>query len=198
MGVNQQRESLTTGEVAKLCGVTLRTVINWIQRGHLSAYKLPGTRGDNRITRADLLAFMTQNNMPIPEDLTESTAKVDRESILVVDDDELMANAIARALRATGKRIMVSHSGFEAGLIYAEQRPYLMTLDLQMPRIDGFAVLRSLEGRKHGKILVISAMEDHHLQRALTMGADAILAKPFDNIELVRQVEALSPSQSDE
>jgi excisionase family DNA binding protein len=42
------KQALTTGEAAKYCGVNFRTVIRWIERGHLDAYKLPG-RGDNRI-----------------------------------------------------------------------------------------------------------------------------------------------------
>ena len=61
------KRSFTTGEVAYFCGVSFRTVIQWIKRGHLNAYQLPG-RGDNRIGVGDLLNFMEEYGMPIPEE----------------------------------------------------------------------------------------------------------------------------------
>lgn len=200
--MTDQPEFFTTGEVAKLCGVTLRTVINWIQRGHLKAHKLPGTRGDNRIRRVDLIEFMSSNGIPLPETLTPENPmpreepsperdKVDRDLILVVDDDISMAKSIARVLRSTGKQILMAHNGFDAGVLYAERRPRLMTLDLQMPGVDGFAVLNSLANRKQGKILVISAMEERHLQKALTMGADDILPKPYEVEHLIEKATTL-------
>jgi len=62
------KHALTTGEVARYCGVNFRTVIRWIERGHLDAYKLPG-RGDNRIPRSTFLHFLEQNQMPVPDEL---------------------------------------------------------------------------------------------------------------------------------
>ncbi|MDO6805884.1 helix-turn-helix domain-containing protein, partial [Wenyingzhuangia sp. 1_MG-2023] len=57
------KQVLTTGEVAKYCGVNFRTVIRWIERGHLEAYKLPG-RGDNRVPVAGFVRFLQSNEMP--------------------------------------------------------------------------------------------------------------------------------------
>ena len=54
---------LTTGEVARFCGVNFRTVLRWIERGQLVAYRLPG-RGDHRIKMDDFLAFMAER-LPI-------------------------------------------------------------------------------------------------------------------------------------
>ena len=64
----RDKQALTTGEVAKYCGVNFRTVIRWIERGHLEAYKLPG-RGDNRIPVDSFVNFLKGNNMPVPDDL---------------------------------------------------------------------------------------------------------------------------------
>ena len=58
---------LTTGEIANYCGVNFRTVIRWIQRGQLRAYQLPG-RGDNRVEVHNFIAFLRENNIPIPRD----------------------------------------------------------------------------------------------------------------------------------
>ncbi len=177
----------TSGEAAKLCGVSLRTVLNWIKAGRLHAHKLPGTRGDNRIAPSDLLAFMQGHHLPVPEELTP----IGKPTILVVDDDKAMARSIKRALYNQGLEVHMAHDGFEAGVLFEKIKPTLMTLDLQMPKMDGFEVLKHLEARVHTKILVVSAMESHYLERALTQGADDILSKPFDNQELIRRVNEL-------
>ncbi len=74
MARNFKKRNLTTGDIAKLCGVNFRTVIRWIQRGHLKAFQLPG-RGDNRVQVADFIEFLNENNMPIPEELQPSAKK---------------------------------------------------------------------------------------------------------------------------
>jgi excisionase family DNA binding protein len=61
---------LTTGDLARLCGVNYRTVLNWIKRGYLPTYKLPG-RGDNRITVQEALRFMREHDLPIPDELAQ-------------------------------------------------------------------------------------------------------------------------------
>ena len=66
-------ETLTTGEIARYCGVNFRTVIRWIKRGHLRAYQLPG-RGDNRVELEDFLEFLREHRMPIPEELKDPIA----------------------------------------------------------------------------------------------------------------------------
>ena len=65
------RRMLTTGDIARHCDVTPRTVIRWIQRGHLKAHQLPG-RGDNRVDPTDFLQFLEVNALPIPLELPTS------------------------------------------------------------------------------------------------------------------------------
>lgn len=65
------RSALTSGEVAKYCGVNIRTVLRWIERGELQAFKLPGKRGDNRIEIDAFVSFLKINNLPIPSSLQE-------------------------------------------------------------------------------------------------------------------------------
>ena len=59
------KSTLTTGDIAKYCGVNFRTVIRWIERGHLNAFKLPGG-GDNRIAIPNFLSFLKEHGMPLP------------------------------------------------------------------------------------------------------------------------------------
>lgn len=192
----------TTGEVANFCGVTLRTVINWIKKGRIVAHQLPGTRGDNRIAYEDLIHFMMANAIPVPDelkalngDITIDTSDENKKKVnlvaLVVDDDVFMAKAIARVLRSGSFTVHVANNGFEAGRMFEKYQPNIMTLDLQMPKMDGFQVLEALAGRKHTKILVVSALGDVYMKKALEYSADAVLEKPFDNDMLLTRVNNL-------
>ncbi len=59
---------LSTGEVARICHVSPRTVQKWFDKKLINGYKIPGSR-DRRIPRNELIRFMEENNMPIPESL---------------------------------------------------------------------------------------------------------------------------------
>ncbi len=179
---------LTTGEAAKYCGVNFRTVIRWIERGKLKAYKLPG-RGDHRIQVDDFVAFMRENQIPVPEELAEVSR-----TVLVVEDQPEMAAAIYRVLRRAGYEVEVAKDGFVAGAILARLKPSLITLDLKMPGFDGFQVLdyiREHDEHANAKVLIISAETQEGLDRAMAAGANDVLSKPFENDELLQKVEAL-------
>jgi len=181
---------LTTGEAARLCGVNFRTVIRWIERGLLHAYKLPG-RGDHRVPVEELRRFMRENGIPDP---TAPSALPRR--ILITDDEASMARAIERVLTQAGFETAIASNGFEAGAMLHTFRPGLITLDLRMPGIDGLGVLRFLRLRQPDlpgplKILVVSADTDDRLKQALDLGADAVLRKPFSNEELLAAIEGL-------
>lgn len=197
-----QLKSYSTGEIAKFCGVTLRTVIRWIERGSLNAYKLPG-RGNNRVTEQELLKFLNEYQMPIPDELkpkesaTESVSVAEETSnrILICDDEKPYADAIRRVLRRAGYDTRVAFSGFEAGTELMLFKPALITLDLSMPGMSGFEVvsfIREREALRDIKILVISALPDEDLRKAILLGADAALSKPFENQQLLDHIAELT------
>ena len=186
MAKQGETKTLTTGEAANYCGVSFRTVIRWIERGKLKAFKLPG-RGDNRIRVEDFINFLNENDIPIPSELQPQTKRV-----LVVDDDEAMAAAIKRTLTRQGYQVEVASNGFEAGEQLSQFKPSLMTLDLKMPMLDGMAVLKHIHAKKLPvKTLVVSGQSTEELQQALDEGADDTLHKPFENEELLTKVIAL-------
>lgn len=181
-------EVYTTSEAAKFCGVSFRTVIRWIQRGELGAYKLPG-RGDHRVPKDELSRFMQMHGIPVPEEWVEQSRKV-----LIAEDDLPMAKAIDRVLRKAGYETVIASDGFLAGSLLHTFKPRLMTLDIRMPGIDGLGVLRFLQ--KQGlpfplKVLVVSGESDDRLGEALTLGADGVLTKPFRNADLLEEVRRL-------
>ena len=113
----REKQALTTGEVAKFCGVNFRTVIRWIERGHLEAYKLPG-RGDNRIPVESFIAFLQQNNMPIPLELTNSARH-----LLVLAGSEDYHTDLASLARRTGWEVTLTRDPLQFGYLLAKQQP---------------------------------------------------------------------------
>ncbi len=63
--------TLTTGETAKVCRVSFQTVIRWIDSGKLPGHRFPGSGSHRRILRQNLIAFLEENEIPIPEELQE-------------------------------------------------------------------------------------------------------------------------------
>lgn len=182
------KQVLTSGEVAKLCNVNFRTVLRWIERGELQAYKLPG-RGDNRIRMEDFLDFVAVHQLPVPVEY-----RPNRRRILVVDDEAHMARSIRRALRKSNFDVKIADDGFRAGTYLGTFAPALITLDLQMPGLTGYDVLsfiRQTEELSSVKILVVSGLDDTALKLALAEGADDVLQKPFDNEDLINKVNIL-------
>ncbi len=179
---------LTTGQVAEQCGVNFRTVIRWIQRGYLKAYRLPGVRADHRIPADEFEKFLESfrsGNLAIQA----SPLK-----ILVVDDDPMIQKSIYRVLSKSGYEVLSSLDGFSAGMAIREHRPDIVILDLKMKGINGLMVLKSIRDSselKATKVLVISGDTQAKINEALRMGADAALSKPFRNQELLLKVDGL-------
>ena len=183
-------KSLTTGDIAKYCDVNLRTVIRWIDNGSLKGYKLPG-RGNNRVKVEDFLLFLNENNMPVPDELA---AKSQNKNILIVDDEAAIARAIQRVTMRAGYTTLIANDGFQAGLLLASYKPALMTLDLSMPGLNGFEVIKYTRANKEFdniKILVISALDQKQLEKACEYGADMALSKPFENKSLLENIHRL-------
>ncbi len=187
-------QTLTTGDIAKICDVSLRTVIRWIDRGVLKGYKLPG-RGNNRVKKEDFISFLNEHNMPIPKELQ----KKNDGKILIVDDEISMTKAIQRVLKGAGYETSIANSGFHAHRKLLEERPALMTLDLSLPGLNGYEVIeyvRATQEISDTFILVISALDETSLNQALEYGADAVLQKPFANLELLEIVASLNAADA--
>ena len=114
--------------------------------------------------------------------------------ILLVEDDEVMKDGLMRSLRLAGFAVDAVDNGADADLALSTQNEYdLLILDLGLPKMDGFEVLRRL--RRHNQRLpaLILTARDAVADRVsgLDLGADDYLTKPFDLQELEARVRAL-------
>ncbi len=187
----RNKQTLTTGEAAQYCSVNFRTVIRWIKKGYLKAHQLPG-RGDNRIELSDFVDFLEKNGFEIPIEFSK------RNRVLIVDDELPMANAIQRVLKRNQIDTAIALDGFQAGTLIPIFSPTIVTLDLNMPSMDGFEVIKFIKNNEslHKiKILIISALEKQTLKKAIQLGADDFLQKPFENDLLLEKITRLSGGQ---
>jgi len=113
--------------------------------------------------------------------------------ILVVEDDAMMAEAIARALRQSAHMVQKAANGVEADRALAASEYDLVLLDLGLPRMDGFEVLKRLRLRRSRVPVLILTARDAVEDRVagLDLGGDDYLAKPFELAELEARVRAL-------
>lgn len=197
-------KTLKPGEIAAYCDVHHRTVSRWIANGQLKGHKLPG-RGNYRVVLDDFVRFLQQQQMPMPLELQLHQAGVAEaeviapeqaltERVLVIDDELSYRNAIRRVLFGAGYQLDFAADGFQAGVKIFSSKPDLITLDLSMPGLDGFEVLKFIREQPElsaVRILVISGLEQAELEKARQLGADAVLAKPFENEQLLQQVQQL-------
>ena len=114
--------------------------------------------------------------------------------ILIAEDDEVLADGLSRSMRQSGYAVDRVGTGLEADSILRGGQPYdLIILDLGLPQMDGFAVLRNLRERNHHAPVIILTARDSVGDRVkgLDLGADDYLVKPFSLQELEARVRAL-------
>jgi DNA-binding response OmpR family regulator len=124
-----------------------------------------------------------------------------RKKLLVVDDQPEIVNLIRRIFEARGFEIISGKDGQEALDLTRKERPDLLLLDLDLPRVDGFEVCRRLKADEATKKIPVVMMTAAHVSteaanRGVTTGADEYIAKPFLREVLVHNVERLLEMRS--
>ncbi|ADD44483.1 response regulator transcription factor [Stackebrandtia nassauensis] len=113
--------------------------------------------------------------------------------LLIVEDEQRMANALARGLKADGFAVEVAADG-EAGLEAARFGSYdAIILDIMLPKLSGYEVIRTLRRENNWvPVLVLSAKDGEYDQSdGLDLGADDYLTKPFSYVVLLARLRAL-------
>jgi CheY-like chemotaxis protein len=122
--------------------------------------------------------------------------------VLVVDDDDVIRQLITVNLELEGFDVVTAVDGQDALDKVKDAQPSVVTLDVMMPRVDGWeaaARLRSDPDTAHIKVVLLSARaQEADLQRGERIGVDAYLTKPFDPDELIDVVRRLADAASEE
>jgi two-component system, OmpR family, KDP operon response regulator KdpE len=116
----------------------------------------------------------------------------DSSSVLVVEDDRTLRSTVVSAVERAGYRVVAVADGLAAAERLRAEPFDVVLLDLGLPFVDGWHILATLEGQRVPSVIVISARgEESDKVRALDMGADDYLAKPFGADELIARVRAV-------
>jgi DNA-binding response OmpR family regulator len=113
-----------------------------------------------------------------------------RKKILLVDDERAILNLLSIKLRVTGYDVVTAVNGEKALQLIKSENPDLMLLDVIMPGISGLEVLEKTRSHSKMPIIVLSARPDNS-QKALALGANFFISKPFDIDDLVDKIEKL-------
>jgi two-component system response regulator MtrA len=112
--------------------------------------------------------------------------------ILVVDDDPAMVGAITALVGTEGHQVITAYDGLTAVRRYREERPDIVLLDLAMPGPDGYTVAGRIRAEGDAPIVVVSGESSEEAKvRALGIGADDYLVKPFGRAELLARIGAV-------
>ena len=112
--------------------------------------------------------------------------------ICVIEDEEVIAGAVAARLRAEGFAVEVAGDGPEGVALCERTHPDLVVLDLMLPGIDGLEVCRRVQRERPVPVLMLTARDDEaDVLVGLGVGADDYMTKPFSPRELVARIKAL-------
>jgi chemosensory pili system protein ChpA (sensor histidine kinase/response regulator) len=115
--------------------------------------------------------------------------------IMVVDDSLTVRKITSRFLQREGYRVVTARDGVEALELLQEEMPAAMLLDIEMPRMDGFEVVRNVRAKPATRdlpiIMITSRTADKHRSHALEAGVNGYMGKPYQETELLAEIQRL-------
>jgi len=177
---------LTLGQAAKYLGVAQSTIRKWSDQGRVPAFYTPG--GHRRYRRGDLDNFLERSG---PSGGSGPT-------VLIVDDDPKLREYVRVNLEMEGYSVKEAGSADEGLGVLDESTPDLVLLDVMMPEVDGWEMLRRVQER-HGVgaipvIMFSGKVDEQAAEEATSRGVQAFIGKPFNPQELIDQTKQLLPT----
>jgi excisionase family DNA binding protein len=175
---------LTLGQAAKYLGVAQSTIRKWSDGGRLPAFYTPG--GHRRFRRADLDQFVGSSR---------TAGGRPRPVVLIVDDDPGLREFLRVNLESDGYQVREAGSAQEGLAALEDEPPDLILLDVMMPKVDGWEMLRLVRER-HGVeaipvVMFSGKVADEDAAAAEERGAQAFIGKPFDPEQLLASTKQL-------
>ncbi len=175
---------LTLGQAAKFLGVAQSTIRKWSDQGRVPAFYTPG--GHRRYRRGDLESFLERSGPSTREHSGGPT-------VLIVDDDAGTRAHVRVSLEAEGFDVLEAASGPEGLAALEEETPDLILLDVMMPQMDGWEMLRRVQEQHGGAVPVVmfSGQVDNVAGEAAERGASGFIGKPFDPQQLIDRAKQI-------
>jgi len=176
---------LTLGQAAKYLGVAQSTIRKWSDQGRVPAFYTPG--GHRRYRRSDLDVFLERSGPGAREQVGPS--------VLIVDDDPGTRAFVRASLELEGFEVREAGSAAEGLAALEDEPPDLILLDVMMPQMDGWEMLRRVQ-EKHGvgeiPVVMFSGQVDERAAGdAEERGASGFIGKPFDPTQLVERAKQI-------
>jgi excisionase family DNA binding protein len=167
------------------------TIRKWSDTGRLPAFYTPG--GHRRYRRSDLDKFLERGGAAAPPRRGEG-----RRLILIVDDDARLREFVRVNLEMEGYSVREAASAEEGLAALEAESPDLILLDVMMPKVDGWEMLRRVHER-HGVgsipvIMFSGKVEEESLRTATSRGAQGFIGKPFNPQQLIESTKQLVPA----
>lgn len=183
------KQQFGTLEVARMLGVSAMTVVRWIDKGLIPAFKTPGSH--RRILRDDLKHFIRRMEFPMPEEFTADLWKV-----LAVDDEADVLDVLVRAFSGNDSpyEVFRAADGVTALIEVGRVKPDVLLLDIVLPGLDGIEVCRRIKSNPFltTNIVAVSGKATAEMkEEMLAAGADLFLEKPISIHVLRKQVAEL-------
>src|ERR671935_1663528 len=181
-----ETEWLTLGQAAKFLGVAQSTMRKWSDLGRVPAFYTPG--GHRRYRRIDLEAFLERSGPGRP---------ARGPLVLVVDDDPQVRELVRVNLEMEGYTVREAANAEEGLAAVADDAPDLILLDVMMPQVDGWEMLRRVQ-EQHGVgsipvVMFSGQLESSAGREAQERGAQGFVGKPFDLRALIEQTRQIVP-----
>ena len=143
---------------------------------------------------APLVRHNAERQIPHAPEAVEDTSR-SMPLVMVVDDSITMRKVTSRILERNNFEVVVARDGLEAIEKMAEQVPDLVLLDIEMPRMDGYEVAQNMKSDARLQnvpiMMITSRTGEKHRQRAFDLGVERYLGKPYQEFELMRQVNEI-------
>jgi CheY-like chemotaxis protein len=119
--------------------------------------------------------------------------------VLVIDDEPVVRTLLQKSLEFAGFEVLTAQDGSRGLATVHDEAPHVVVLDLMMPHIDGFEVLRQLHANGSAgapPVIVLTALSDPSVKsRCLEAGAAVVMTKPFDPSALTSEIARLAEAQ---
>ena len=152
--------------------------------------------GDGRIVLILDIAALVRTGAPVVEVRKAAPAPVDdRPLAMVVDDSITVRRVTERFLQRNGLRVVTAKDGLDAISVMAESKPDIILLDIEMPRMDGYEFASHVRNDPRVAdvpiIMVTSRVGDKHRARAIELGVNDYLGKPYQDSQLLDAIARL-------